>query len=416
VTVTSAIFPLDEELQLLPGQYTPQIQEAMTRLGSKMPYEQAVEEVWLNQRIRVKEYTLRDTTNRHGRLAEAIVKAKVDKLATTADSVAATPSQVLVSSDGANIRLTNGEWREVKTVVIGEFKSQWNEKAAKTEVKTSNLSYFSRSYKVRGFEQYALPELQERGVFNANTVVTVNDGAEWIQSFVDYHIPKAIRILDFRHALDHILAAGQAVLGERTEGTQQWFSTMVHQLKHKPPQHTIADLCLLKSQATSEEQVTAIDHERRYLQKREAMIDYPHFQNKGYPIGSGSVESSHKLVVHSRMKQAGMRWADHNIDPMLALRNLVCNGRWSAGWQEIIAFHWEECRREMCDLARRQQFSAPPRRVTFANVKVAATNEEEGEGSSLPITPSEKQAPYRPTDNHPWKRNIWPTKETWRWN
>ncbi len=140
MTVASAIFPLDEELQLLPGQYTPQIQETMTRLGSKMPYEQAVEEVWLNQRTQVKACTVRDTTNRPGRLAEAIVKAKADKLTTTAESVEATPQQVLVSSDGANNRLTTGEWREVKTVVIGEFKSQWHEKAAKTEVKTSNLS------------------------------------------------------------------------------------------------------------------------------------------------------------------------------------------------------------------------------------------------------------------------------------
>ena len=388
----------------------------MTRLGSKMPYEQAVEEVWLNQRTRVEESTLRATTNRHGQLAEAIVKANADQLAREAGAVETTPQQALVSSDGVNIRLTNGEWREVKTVVIGEFKSEWNEKTATSEVKSSNLSYFSRSYRIREFEQYALPELHERGVFNAQKVVTVNDGAEWIQSFVDYHIPKAIRILDFRHALDHIRDAGQAVLGERTEETQQWFSMMAHQLKHKPPQHTIANLCLLKFQATSEEQVAAIDYERHYLQKRVAMIDYPHFQNKGYPIGSGSVESSHKLVVHSRMKQAGMRWADHNIDPMLALRNLVCNRRWSVGWQEIITFYWQERRREMRELARRQRPSVPSIPVTFADVKVSSTNKEEDRANRPPSTPTEKQNPYRPADNHPWKRNIWPTKEAWRWN
>ncbi|MEZ4642500.1 MAG: hypothetical protein R3E31_07130 [Chloroflexota bacterium] len=284
--VASAFFPLDEELQLLPGQYTPQMQEAITRLGSKMPYKQVVEEVWLNQRTQVKECTVRETTNRHGRLAEAIVKAKTDKLASEAETAEARPARVLVSSDGATIRLTTGEWREVKTVVIGEFESQWNERASTIEVKTSHLSYFSRSYGIREFEQYALPELVERGVFNADKVVTVNDGAGWIQSFVDYHIPKATRILDFRHALDHILNAGQAVLGERTEETQKWFAVMAHQLKHKPPQHTLTALCLLESQATAEEQVATIDYERRYLQKREEMMDYPHFQNKGYPIGS----------------------------------------------------------------------------------------------------------------------------------
>ena len=34
----------------------------------------------------------------------------------------------------------------------------------------------------------------------------------------------------------------------------------------------------------------------------------------GLPIGSGAVESSHKQVVQSRMKQAGMRWAEHHVD------------------------------------------------------------------------------------------------------
>jgi hypothetical protein len=410
----SAFFPLDEELQLLPGKYTPQIQEAMTRLGSKIPYEQAVEEVWLNQHTRVEEYTLRETTNRHGQIAEAIVKAEADKLATQAPTAKAVPKQVLVSSDGANIRLTNGEWREVKTVVVGEFDSRWNEKEAATEVQTQNISYFSRSYQIREFEQYALPELYRRGVFNAGQVVTVNDGSEWIQSFADYHIPEATRILDFRHALDHLLDAGQAVLGEGTEACRQWFSTMAHQLKHKPPQRTIADLCFLESQANSDEQVAAIDKERRYLQKREKLIDYPHFQNKGYPIGSGSVESSHKVVVHSRMKQAGMRWADHNIDPMLALRNLVCNGRWSSGWKQIVAFHWEERRREWREHARRQRPSTPPIPLTFAAVKVASTAKKENDESSA--APSKQPNPYRPANNHPWRRNIWPTKEAWRWN
>ncbi|MEZ4641760.1 MAG: hypothetical protein R3E31_03285 [Chloroflexota bacterium] len=47
---------------------------------------------------------------------------------------------------------------------------------------------------------------------------------------------------------------------------------------------------------------------------------------------------------------------------------------------------------------------------------MAVANEEEDYGSNLPVTPSEKQAPYRPADDHPWKRNIWPTQEAWRWN
>lgn len=126
----------------------------------------------------------------------------------------ARPKQVLVSADGAFIHLTNGEWREVKTMVLGEFESVWNSKKGEIEVNTRDISHFSRSYRIREFERYALAELHWRGVDNAEEVVTVNDGSEWIQSFADYHIPQAVRILDFRHALDYVVAAGQAVYGE----------------------------------------------------------------------------------------------------------------------------------------------------------------------------------------------------------
>jgi hypothetical protein len=396
---------------LLPGQYTPQIQEAMTRLGSKMPYEQAVEEVWLNQHTCVEESTLRGTTNRHGQAAEAIAKAEAAALEKDAPPAEAKPEQILVSADGATIRLTNGEWREVKTVVIGEFESQWNEKAGEVEVKTKDISYFSRSYRIREFEQYALPELHRRGVFNAEKVVTVNDGSDWIQSFADFHFPQATRILDFRHALDHLSDVGQAVIGERTEAFRQWFSAMAHQLKHKPPQRTIADLCLLQAQANTDEQTAAIDSARRYLQKRAAQIDYSHFQSQGYPIGSGSVESSHKVVVHSRMKQAGMRWANDNIDPMLALRNLVCNGRWSSGWEQIVAFHWQQQHQELREQAKRQRPFVPP--ITFASAKVAPFVLED---DNLSRHAPQSTDPYRPAPDHPWRCNIWPTKEAWRWN
>ena len=151
-------------------------------------------------------------------------------------------------------------------------------------------------------------------------VATVNDGSDWIQSFADFHFPKAVRILDFRHASDYVAAAGKAAWGEGTAEFSAWFARTIHQLKHKPPQQTIADICLLAAKATTDEQLATIDTARRYLQKREKLIDYPYFQARELPIGSGSVESSHKGVVHSRMKQAGMRWAAPHVDPMLALR------------------------------------------------------------------------------------------------
>jgi len=408
-TVGSVIFPLDEELQLLPGHYTPQMQGTMTRLGSKMPFKQAVEEVWLNQHSHVEESTLRRIVYVHGEAAEAWERAEVERLERGAPTSKARPGQLFVSADGALVQLTTGEWREVKTMAVGEFAGIWNAKKGEVQVKGKEISYFSRSYRAREFERYALAELQRRGIDNAQRIVTINDGAEWIQSFADYHFPKAVRILDFSHALGYISQAGQGVWGESTERSNQWYRRMRHQLKHQPPQRTLDDLGFLSRKAKTDEALAAVDDALRYLSKRITLIDYPHFRKQGFPIGSGSVESSHKVVVQSRMKRGGMRWAETHVDPLLALRNLVVNGRWLAGWSQIVEFHWQRRRQEMKDLARRQRPYGPP--STLPSIKVAPLSSAE-ETPPAP-KPKKNKKPYRPGPDHPWRRD-WPSKES-RW-
>jgi hypothetical protein len=382
----------------------------MTRLGSKLPFKQAADEVYRSQRTAVTESTLRGTTHRYGEMAENIACDEAERIEKEKPESTVHPKRLLVSEDGAFIRLTTGDWREVKTMVVGEIEATWQEKTNKVNIQTKNLSYFSRSYEIRKFERYALPELHRRGLDNAEEVATVNDGSAWIESFAAYHFPQAIRIIDFHHVTGYIADAGKAVWDEEEGEFKAWFRQMTHQLKYKPPRLTIADICQLQTKATSDKQVATIDHVRRYLQKREDMIDYAHFLRLGLPIGSGAVESSHKQVVQSRMKQAGMRWAEHHVDPMLALRNLVCNGRWSEGWAQIVDFYWHQQHQGFREQAKKQR---PERaRITFNSVKVAPDSEQ----AQRPISSSQKQEPKRPTSEHPWRKGIWPTKESWRWN
>ena len=232
----------------------------MTRLGSKMPFKQAVEEVLLNQHSYVEESTLRRIAYLHGEAAEALERAEVERLEREAPSSAATTRQLFVSADGALIQLTTGEWTEVKTMAVGEFAGIWNAKKGRIQVKGKEISYFSRSYRAREFERYALAELQRRGIDNAEQVVTINDGAEWIQSFADYHFPKAVRILDFSHAMGYVSKAGQSVWGEGTKEFNQWYERTRHQLRHQPPQRTLADLGFLSRKAKTDETLAAVDN------------------------------------------------------------------------------------------------------------------------------------------------------------
>lgn len=103
-----------------------------------MPFSEAAQEVWHSCGTTVTASTMRRTSQRHGCAAEAVAKEEVVRLETEAPTATARPKQLLVSVDGALIPLTNGEWREVKSVAIGSFETKWQRKKGALEVKTGN--------------------------------------------------------------------------------------------------------------------------------------------------------------------------------------------------------------------------------------------------------------------------------------
>ena len=46
----------------------------------------------------------------------------------------------------------------------------------------------------------------------------------------------------------------------------------------------------------------------KYIVNNINNIDYAVYQENGYFIGSGAIESGNKIVLQHRLKQAGMRW------------------------------------------------------------------------------------------------------------
>ena len=307
----------------------------MTRLGGRLPFGEAQEEMALMWNVQVSKSSVRQITLRNGGIADELIQEEVVRLEKEAPESTAQPRQLVMSADGALVRLINGEWREVKTVAFGEFESQWDATQNQVTTKTGNLSYFSRVESSDTFAQSALYEWHRRGGDHAQRVVAVNDGALWIQSFIDYHCPQAIRVIDFAHAKAYLATIGRAIHGAETPPFKQWYARMCKQLGQKPPQCTLTELRFLQSQHQEHPEIADIEQAIRYLEKRQEMIDYPHFRKVQVPIGSGIVESGHKVVMQRRMKQAGMRWAEENINPILALRMSICNHTWHENWQAV---------------------------------------------------------------------------------
>jgi hypothetical protein len=122
---------------------------------------------------------------------------------------------------------------------------------------------------------------------------------------------------------------GQAVQAAGGRLPTRWFQGILHLLKHQGPARVLRHLTWLAARYPS----PLLLEKLTYLLKRGAHMQYPAYQEAGWPIGSGSVESANKLVVEARLKGAGMRWCRHNVNRMLVLRNAVCNREWKQTWE-----------------------------------------------------------------------------------
>jgi hypothetical protein len=275
----------------------------------------------------------------------------------------------------------------LKTVVVSEV-GQTVVVGGKSLVPTHTHSYFSRLADAETFQRLSLGELTRRRLETTVEVAGVNDGAEWIQGFLDYHCPQAVRILDFPHAAGRICQIGDVVLGEGTTATAAWRTEQVHQLKHDGATALMPNL---RTFAAAHLTVAVVAENLAYLEKRLAQMAYPTFQAQGWPIGSGVVESGNKLVVEARLKGAGMHWARASVNPMLSLRNAVCNDRWAEAWQQSS----EQIR----SVGRMRRAVTPKRRPSGEPVEEAPV-----------LVPPAVPEPPKAAAQHPWRLTNYATK------
>src|SRR6056297_4364765 len=75
----------------------------------------------------------------------------------------------------------------------------------------------------------------------------------------------------------------------------------------------------------------------RYLRRYHRFMDYAGMRSRGYPIGSGVVESACKQLVSERMKLSGMRWKKAGGQHTMTLRCLLLSGVWEAVYKKWLA-------------------------------------------------------------------------------
>jgi len=310
---------------------TPSGHENLVRLCGWMPFHRASEVMEDLLGIAVHKNVGQQYTERAGGAYEQLQNEAVNELEKKAPPAPKGAEKMQISADGAMVPLLHGIWAEVRTLVIGDVEPPQPEHGEPV-VHTRKLSYFSRKVNAETFDRLALVETHRRGIENAGQVAAVMDGAEWEQGLIDHHCPQAIRILDLAHAAEHLGEIGASIYGENTAETHAWLDEHLHKLKHAGPEEILAEIRALQEKFPEKQEITS---HLAYLEKRQQQMRYPSFQAQGWPIGSGIVESGNKVVVESRLKGAGMHWAENNVNPMLTICNILCSDRWKEEWPKI---------------------------------------------------------------------------------
>jgi hypothetical protein len=400
-SVDRGFFPLDKELELDGSDLTPHAQEGLVRLAAWVPFEQAAQLIEALIGVKVSKVSARRFTLQAG---EAVLQEWEDEAEEIQHERSEAPpgaEKQVLSADGAMVPSVGGIWAEVKTLVIGAVKV--------TEAGESHLealSYCSRLTDVPGFEKATLVETHRRGVEHAVEVAAVIDGAGWLQGVIDYHRADAVRILDFPHAAEYVNAIGEAVQHAGHRLPKNWLQGVLHRLKHKGPQRVLSHLSRLGQRCSDPE----IGKKLQYLFTRSSQMQYPTYQAAGWPIGSGIVESANKLVVVARLKGAGMHWKRENVNPMLILRNTVCNERWEETWQ-IRMKHQQQSQKREREEHIQTRLAQAEARLLLLLLRCSSPKPRPMEQATPPAVSQTTAAPTpvtvgprRPAATHPWRR------------
>lgn len=357
-------YPADERLGLRAREpLSPLTLMRAVLLTILMPFEQARQLLLDFWGMQLGRHALWNATQRAGRtvVARQEFEAEVcEKVETCPDLRAqGTPPVVQVALDGAMALMRPGEGGPPRKEEGGtdpvddQLEEQQGEGKPKKrcggrEVKTAVISVPVNEGRQRRTRRRGLvsvlgtaDELARRlwaalvlgGLLGPQTMVVVlGDGAEWIWERAKLFV-RRIEILDLWHAAEHAWGCAAVLWGRETAETKRWARAIVRRVKQGKVADVLLDLEELLAQlvlqgATATRQ-EAVQKLITYYRTHASRMDYPRYLALGLSIGSGSVESCHRQVVHVRMRQAGMRWSTKGARHMIALREYYVRGAWS---------------------------------------------------------------------------------------
>jgi hypothetical protein len=166
------------------------------------------------------------------------------------------------------------------------------------------------------------------GLGRAKETLALADGGKWIWHLVEDRWPHAWQLLDFYHASEHLNELAQAFWGDETTA-KIWSDKRLHQLRHGKEKTVLAEIREMKSPAGEAGEI--VRKAQNYFAGQAHRMNYKKMADRGWPIGSGPVESACRQS-QCRFKCPGQFWTEAGFAHLSAIDEARRNGHWDELW------------------------------------------------------------------------------------
>jgi hypothetical protein len=175
-------------------------------------------------------------------------------------------------------------------------------------------------------------EAARRGIGLDEKVVCLGDGAPCNWTQFEMHFANRVEVLDWYHAMEHLWEAGNGIFGQGTVQAKRWVKGCEKRLWEGKVAGVIR--VLHKESVREGAEGEAAREQIHYFETNKERMHYNQYRARGYPIGSGTVESACKQLIGARLKGAGMCWGKgkRGAQGVLTLRAALLSERWDQSW------------------------------------------------------------------------------------
>lgn len=331
--------PAQEQLGLHQGQRSAAVERALVDFGAEESFGQAAVRFEEHYGFPIGRTSVLRVVERRAEEAHAYVEARLKEEAAAFDEpLGLRPGveEMLAELDGCEIRtgtLVPSDTKE-RTPVRQNPKRVRIEEWREVRVGLARrLDEVERSYVAR-MDTY--PKVVEqlfqaavgRGLSSRTTTVAVGDGGQGLREELAVQFPNLHFIYDRPHLTGHLYDAADA-MGLAGEEREAWVKRILDTLDDGGARQVLDEL--LSHRGRGKKRVTQL---YKHLLRLSDAMHYADYRARGWPMGSGEIESAHRYIPQKRLKLPGASWSPTTVNPMLALRVMRANGWWPDFWEQ----------------------------------------------------------------------------------